>query len=85
MNGFFPLNKVQVRKIYVEGPPSEVFKPASLFFREDPWTPAEMIDVMWQVCQQSIDYYETTYGPLRRGEVPMTMPASDGGDDSPEL
>lgn len=69
MNGFFPLNVVHVRKIYIPGPPPEVFKPASLFFREDPWTPAEMSDILWQVCQHSISYYQERYGLLRRGDL----------------
>jgi len=62
MNGFFPLNQIFVDKIYVAVPSREVFKPASLFFREEPWTPEEMLDILWKVCQRSIEYYRDRYG-----------------------
>ncbi len=67
MNSFFPLNTMYVDKIFVMLPAQEIFKPASLFFREAPWTPEEMRDIMWRICQRSIDYYDAKYG-LRRQE-----------------
>ncbi len=65
MNSFFPLNTIHVDKIYITQPAPEIFKPASLFFREAPWTPAEMLDVLWTVCQRSIEYFDAKYGLQR--------------------
>lgn len=41
LNGFFPLNRIFVDKIQLG---EDTLKPVSLFFREDPWRPAEMGD-----------------------------------------
>ncbi|HLY32565.1 MAG TPA: EcoRI family type II restriction endonuclease [Ktedonobacterales bacterium] len=65
MNSFFPLSTIYIDKIYVTQPVQEIFKPTSLYFREAPWMPAEMLDVMWTICQRSIEYYDRKYG-LRR-------------------
>lgn len=61
LNQFFPLNVVHVRKIRPPGQ-HEVFRPVSLFFREPPWSPAEMVEVMWSVVSQSLQYYDSRYG-----------------------
>jgi len=73
MNSFFPLNTIYVDKIYRTAPELEVFKPASLFFKEEPHSAEEMLDIMWTVCQRSIAYYEQRYGPLRRGAAELSM------------
>lgn len=75
MNSFFPLNAVYVDKIFVVRPAEEIFKPTSLFFREAPWTPEEMRDTMWIICQRSIDYYDAKYG-LRRQDDSSASGAS---------
>ena len=62
MNNFFPLNVVHVDKIFVGDPVTEVFKPTSLFFREEPWSPEEMLRVMSTVAERSIEYYQSRYG-----------------------
>lgn len=62
MNSFFPLNTIYVDKIFVTQPTQDVFKPSSLLFREAPWTPEEMRDAMWTICQRSIDYFDAKYG-----------------------
>lgn len=67
MNSFFPLNTIYVDKIYVAHPQHEIFKPTSLFFREDPWSPQEMKRVMWAVCQRSMEYYHSKYKLQSRG------------------
>ena len=58
LNGFFPLNEVFVHKQSVG---ADTLKPVSLFFREEPWTPEEMADVMTKVCAISIPYFRKTY------------------------
>jgi type II restriction enzyme len=59
LNGFFPLRRIFVSKVPIEG---DTLKPVSLFFREEPWTPAEMYDVLIQVARQAIDHYIDEYG-----------------------
>lgn len=66
MNSFFPLNTIHVDKIYVTVPAVEIFKPTSLFFREESWSPEEMIEVLWPVCTHAIEHYEARYGLLLR-------------------
>jgi type II restriction enzyme len=58
LNGFFPLNRVFVDKVDVG---SERLKPVSLFFREESWTPQEMLASMLDVTQRSISYYRAKY------------------------
>ena len=58
LNGFFPLNQVFVDKIPLG---ADTFKPTSLFFREEPWTPAEMTEVLLRVSRRSVEYYRETY------------------------
>ncbi len=82
MNGFFPLNVVHVDKIYVDKPAPEIFKPTSLFFREEPWSSQEMRDVIWRICQRSIAYYQDTYGPLRLARAEPKI-VSEGDHDFP--
>lgn len=50
INDFFPLNQIIVRKDYLP------FEPASFFFRYEPWTVEEMVEIMLQVCSISIEY-----------------------------
>ena len=71
MNSFFPLNTIFVDKIYVNDPVEEIFKPTSLFFREEPWSPGEMLVIMMEVCQRAIEYYDSKYELLirRRGST----------------
>lgn len=76
MNSFFPLNQIYVDKIYVVEPDPEIFKPTSLFFREQAWSPEEMLEIMWQVCQRSIAYYEGRYGLLKVKVVPDIKPVA---------
>ena len=59
MNGFFPLNRVAVDKLPIDG---DTLKPTSLFFREEPWTPQEMFEVLIAVGRRSIAYYAAEYG-----------------------
>lgn len=59
LNSFFPLNRVFVDKITIGG---DTLKPTSLFFREEPWTPKEMLAVMLQVAGRAISYYRSEYG-----------------------
>lgn len=58
LNGFFPLNQVFVDKIPLG---EDTLKPVSLFFREAPWKPAEMVEVLLPVCRRAIEYYRETY------------------------
>jgi type II restriction enzyme len=58
LNGFFPLNTVYVTKLVAE---HDILKPASMFFREEPWTPQEMATVMVDVVGVSIPYYRNRY------------------------
>lgn len=60
LNGFFPLNRVFVDKIKLPDG-TDVLKPASLFFRCDPWTPKEMHDVLLPVCLHAIEHYRRRY------------------------
>jgi len=60
LNGFFPLNEVHVDKVYLSS--GEVLRPASLFFRDPPWTPKEMCHVLAQVVDRSIEYFRSQYG-----------------------
>lgn len=55
---FGPLNKVQVVNQGDGGP----FNRGSFFFREKPWTPAEMSKIMYEIAQRSVFYYFATYG-----------------------
>jgi len=59
LNGFFPLNRVFVDKINIG---EDTMKPTSLFFRENPWTPAEMFKVMQAVARRAVEYYRERYG-----------------------
>lgn len=59
LNGFFPLNTIYVDKMRVDG---DTLKPVSLFFREEPWTPQEMFDVLFPVASHAIEYYRDRYG-----------------------
>ncbi len=61
LNGFFPLNQVFVDKIEMPDGFDDVLKPASLYFRCDPWTPKEMAEVMTKVCLHAIEYYRKRY------------------------
>jgi type II restriction enzyme len=58
LNGFFPLNETFVEKVQVEG---ETLKPVSLYFREKPWTPAEMYEPLMDVARRAIKYYRKQY------------------------
>ena len=61
LNGFFPLNQIFVDK--VETPEGyDILKPASLFFRMEPWSPEEMFDVLFPVCLRAIEYYQKRNG-----------------------
>lgn len=69
MNSFFPLNTVHVDKLYLGNPVQEIFKPASLFFREESWSPAEMLEVMQRVSERAIAYYQAKYGILHSAQI----------------
>lgn len=56
--GFFPLNRVYVDKVSIEG---DMLKPVSLFFREEPWSPEEMFEVLFEVASRAIAYYRNRY------------------------
>jgi type II restriction enzyme len=58
LNGFFPLNEIFVDKIAVG---EDTLKPTSMYFREEPWTPAEMSEVLIPVARRSIEYYREKY------------------------
>lgn len=58
LNGFFPLNTIYVDKMRVDG---DTLKPVSLYFREEPWTPQEMFDVLVRVASHAIEYYRERY------------------------
>jgi type II restriction enzyme len=58
LNGFFPLNTVYVDKMRVD---RDMLKPVSLYFREEPWTPQEMFDVLFRVASRAIEYYRGRY------------------------
>lgn len=61
LNLFFPLRQIFVEKVPLPGG-TDVLNPGSLFFREESWTPAEMADVMLEVCRRSIRHYQGKYG-----------------------
>lgn len=61
LNGFFPLNHIFVDKIEMPDGYDDVLKPASLYFRRDPWTPREMAEIMTTVCLHAIEYYRNRY------------------------
>lgn len=50
MNDFFSLNKIFVKKDYLP------FEPSSMFFRYEPWSVEEMIDIMLKVSRESLSY-----------------------------
>jgi hypothetical protein len=54
------LNRIFVDKIRLPGG-ADILKPASLFFRNDPWTPQEMHEVLLKVCLRAIEYYRQKY------------------------
>jgi len=58
LNGFFPLNEIFVDKVAVG---DDTLKPTSMYFREEPWTPAEMAEVLIPVARRSIEYYREKY------------------------
>jgi type II restriction enzyme len=58
LNGFFPLNETHVEKVQIEG---DTLKPASLYFREKPWTPNEMYEPLMDVARRAIAYYRKQY------------------------
>ena len=55
---FFPLNRVYVDKVKIDG---DTLKPVSLYFREEPWSPLEMFEVMFEVASRAIRYYREQY------------------------
>ncbi len=58
---FGRLNQIQV----VSEGEKAVFNRGSFFFRSQPWTAAEMTDLMYQIGSRSIHYYYAKYGKER--------------------
>lgn len=58
---FAPLNKIELNGVGDE----QTFKRGSFFFREQTWSVAEMVEIMYKISSDSIAYYFAKYGSER--------------------